>query len=179
MYCSLGAYQPPAMPFRELARFIPHPPIVSRMLWICFRRIYSINRKKKKKNFLIKTKKKFFFSIFIFRSSRHAIREICKFQPDLIILNFHFFVPRSNSEWWRAKTKTSIPCGPDSQTDDESEKIIRLAPQMAEIWLTEGLAAPPKTTIKWQKRETMKNCKKKLVFRKNEGLIQGVVSTIF
>ena len=166
------------MPFRVLARFIPHPPIMSRMLWICFRRNYSIKLKKMKKKIHNQNQKKIFFLLFTFRSSRRAIHEISKFRPDLIILNFHFFVPRTNSEWWRAETKSGIPCGPDSQTDDEREKIIPLAPQMAEIWPTEGLAAPPKTTIKWQKRETMKNCKKSWFFPKMKMLYSECVKNI-
>ena len=90
--------------------------------------------------FLFKTKKKLFFSIFILRSSRHANREIWKFQPDLTILNFHLF-------------HTPVI----TQNDDEREQIriylaermvnpmtimlknsILLATKMAEIWSSDG-----------------------------------------
>ena len=64
-----GHISPPAMPVGELALFILLLSIVSRMLWICFRQNYLINRKKTKKkikkNFQTK-KKKIFFSLLIF-----------------------------------------------------------------------------------------------------------------
>ena len=119
------------------------------------------------------TSQKFFFRFSLFPVLASPFARFENFSPIWPFWIFTFFIPRNNSEWWQAKSESCIPGWPDSQTDDEREKMNPLDVKMAEIWSTEGSAAPPKTTIKWQRRESKKMVKKNWVFPKNEGVVSG------
>ena len=108
MYCSLGAYQPPAPPIWEIARYPGHRPIASISCGSISVRTNRHFEKKSKKKLMTSHQKKFFFCFSLFLVLATLLSRFENFTP---IWSFWIsvYVPRNNSEWWQARKESCIP----------------------------------------------------------------------